>query len=136
MPAGPQNSNVALVLVDHGSRSEAANRSLEHVAREVGRLAGDRYVAVLPAHMDIASPTVSEAFDAAVAAGAGFVVVVLYFLAPGRHSETDVPRLAAEAAARHPGLAHAVSASLGPHDALVSLVLDRAVEALANAQRA
>jgi sirohydrochlorin ferrochelatase len=135
MHAGPETSDVALVLVDHGSRNEGSNRSLEKVAREVERLSGQRYVAVLAAHMDLASPTIADAFDAAVAAGARFVVVVLYFLAPGRHSETDVPRLAAEAAARHPGLGHIVSASLGPHAALSSLALDRATEALAAARK-
>jgi sirohydrochlorin ferrochelatase len=136
MNSGPETGGVALVLVDHGSRSEAANRSLEEVAREVGRLAAGRYVAVLPAHMDIASPTIAEAFDAAVAAGARTVVVVLYFLAPGRHSETDVPRLVAEAAARHPGVGFTVSPSLGPHAALASLVLEKAADALAGAQKA
>jgi sirohydrochlorin cobaltochelatase len=136
MHADPQTTDVALVLVDHGSRSDDANRSLEDVAREVGRLSGSRYVAVLPAHMDLVSPTISDAFDAAVAAGARLVVVVLYFLAPGRHSDADVPRLAAEAAARHPGLAHVVSSSLGPHPALNALVLERAAEALAKAPKA
>ena len=121
---------VALVVVDHGSRAEASNNSLEDVVREIAALAGDRYVAVLPAHMELAAPTIADAFDAAVAGGAGFVVVALYFLAPGRHSENDVPRLAADAAARHPGLGFAVTASLGPHAALSMLVLDRAAEVL------
>ena len=121
---------VALVVVDHGSRAEASNSSLEDVVREIAALAGDRYVAVLPAHMELAAPTIADAFDAAVAGGAGFVVVALYFLAPGRHSENDVPRLAADAAARHPGLGFAVTASLGPHSALSTLALDRAAEVL------
>lgn len=121
-----------LVLVDHGSRSAASNASLEAVAREVAGLAGGRYLAVLPAHMELASPSIAEAFDEAVALGASFVVVAQYFLAPGRHSETDVPKLAAEAAARHPGLGYAVAASLGPHVALSRLVLERAAEAVAD----
>lgn len=121
------SSRVALVIVDHGSRNPASNASLERVAAEVGALAGDRYVVVLPAHMELAHPSIADAFDTAVSAGAGFVVVALYFLAPGRHSAEDVPRLAAEAAARHPGLGHAVTSSLGPHRALHELVLERAV---------
>ena len=121
---------VALVIVDHGSRNEASNAALDDVAREVAAMSGDRYVAVLAAHMDLATPTVADAFDAAVAAGAAFVVVALYFLAPGRHSETDIPRLAAEAAARHPGVDFAVTASLGPDPTLAALTLERAAEAL------
>ncbi len=129
------DSNVALVLVDHGSRSAAANASLEVVAREVAAMADGRYLAVLAAHMEIASPTVGDAFDAAVAAGAECVVVCLYFLAPGRHSIEDVPRLAAEAAARHPGLRYEVSTPLGPDPAVSSLVLTRALEALTHRHR-
>lgn len=119
-------SRVALVIVDHGSRNPASNASLDLVAAEVAGLAGDRYVAVLAAHMEFASLSIAEAFDAAVAAGADFVVVALYFLAPGRHSVEDVPRLAAEAAARHAGMGFAVTSSLGPHPALSALVLERA----------
>ena len=98
--------------------------------RDVTARAGDRYVAVLAAHMDLAAPTIGEAFDAAVRAGAGFVVVALYFLAPGRHSESDVPRLVAEAASRHPGVGFTVTPSLGPDPGLVELVLARAQASL------
>jgi hypothetical protein len=126
----PASPKTALVLVDHGSRSDRANASLEDVARQVAALAGDRFVAVLAAHMEIAAPSVADAFDAAVAAGAEVVVVVLYFLAPGRHSESDVPRLAAEAAARHPGIGYSVTRPLGPDPALSALALARATEAI------
>lgn len=121
---------MVLVVVDHGSRAAASNASLDAVVREIAGLAGDRYMAVLPAHMDLASPSIADAFDEAVARGAAFVVVAQYFLAPGRHSENDVPRLTAEAAARHPGVGFVIAASLGPHAVLSSLVLDRAAEAL------
>lgn len=121
-----EGTPVALVIVDHGSRNPASNAALDIVAAEVAELAGDRYLAVLPAHMELARPSIDDAFASAVAAGAGFVVVALYFLAPGRHSADDVPRLAAEAAARHPGLGHVVTGSLGPHRVLHDLLLERA----------
>ncbi len=128
-PAG-KSSSIALVVVDHGSRNEASNASLEAAVRDIAVLAGDRYVAVLPAHMDLASPTIAEAFDAAVAAGASLIVVALYFLAPGRHSESDAPRLAAEAAGRHPGIEFVVTACLGPDMSISGLVVARAEAAL------
>jgi sirohydrochlorin ferrochelatase len=120
----------ALVLVDHGSRSAASNASLEEVTRQIEAMAGDRFVAVLPSHMEIAAPSIADAFASAVAAGAELVVVALYFLAPGRHSEQDVPRLAAEAAAGHPGIEFAVTTSLGPDEMLSALVLARVAETL------
>lgn len=125
-----KKARVAVVVVDHGSRSDVSNATLDDVVREVAALGGDRFAAVLAAHMDLAKPTIADAFDSAVAAGAGFVVFALYFLAPGRHSETDVPRLAAEAAAHHPGVGFAVTASLGPDTALSALVLERVAQVL------
>ena len=120
----------ALIIVDHGSRRDDSNRALDDVASEVSLLAGDAYVAVLAAHMDVAAPTIADAFDRAAAAGAEFVIVAQYFLGPGRHSEADVPRLAAAAAARHRGIGFAVTGPLGPDRALSELVLCRAAAAL------
>lgn len=121
---------IALVVVDHGSRNPAANASLEETVRQVQASSGGAYVAVLAAHMELAPPGLGTAVDEAVAAGAQEVVVALYFLSPGRHSETDVPRLVAEAASRHPAIRFHVTAALGPHRSLAALVLERASDAL------
>ncbi len=114
----------AIVLVDHGSRRSRANDSLEQVAEWVREAAPGRIV--LAAHMELAPPSVADAVDACAARGATEVVVVPYFLAPGRHSTEDIPRLAREAAERHPGLAVRVTAPLGPDAKLAGLVLERA----------
>ena len=45
------------------------------------------------AHMELAAPTLEQAFDACVSDGAREIVVHPYFLAPGRHSTDDIPRL-------------------------------------------
>ena len=60
---------------------------------------------VQPAHMELAEPSIATAFDACVAAGATTVVVAPYFLGPGRHWDSDIPALAAAAAAVIPGSA-------------------------------
>jgi len=116
----------AIVLVDHGSRRAEANRTLEEMAALVRAAAPGRVVRA--AHMELAAPSVAEAVDACVAEGAREVVVVPYFLAPGRHSTCDIPRLAREAAARHPGVAVRVAEPLGAHPKLAELVLERATD--------
>ena len=55
------------------------------------------------------------------------MVVAPYFLGPGRHWTEDIPRLAREAAALHPGVVHLVSAPLGLHES-IARVLDERVE--------
>jgi sirohydrochlorin ferrochelatase len=113
----------AVVLVDHGSRERAANAQLARIARALRRrLAGQR---VAVAHLSLVAPGVGEAIDACVARGAREIVVVPYFLAPGRHATRDVPRLAREAAARHPRVRVRVAEALGVHAGLVDAVCDR-----------
>ena len=117
----------AILLVDHGSRVLAANAQLEEVARLVERTAGDGTL-VRAAHMELASPSIPEGIDALVADGATEIVVVPYFLAPGRHATEDVPRIAHEAVEKYPALTLRVAEPLGVHPLLAELVLFRAAE--------
>lgn len=116
----------AVLLVDHGSRRAEANRTLDEVAELVRARRPDWIVQV--AHMELASPGIAEGLAACLAKGAHEVVVHPYFLAPGRHSTRDIPRMVREAAASHPGLGALrvrVSEPLGSHPALVDAILDR-----------
>jgi len=112
----------ALIIVDHGSRLEEANRMLERLAGHLRRLSGQ---AVHVAHMELAEPSIAQAFDAAVAGGAEFVFVFPCLVAPGRHSRRDIPAQCAAAAARHPGLKWHCSGPIGADEMLARLILDR-----------
>jgi sirohydrochlorin ferrochelatase len=57
------------------------------------------------------------------------VTVAQWFLGPGRHSTKDIPRLAEEAARRHPGVTWRVAAPLGADERLVEALLARVEEA-------
>jgi sirohydrochlorin ferrochelatase len=113
----------AILLVDHGSRRNQANEQLERLAELVAERVPDVIVRV--AHMEIAAPDIAHGIDACVADGAKEIVVHPYFLAPGNHSTNDIPRLAHDAASRHPGLSVRVSEPLGLHPKLVDVILDR-----------
>lgn len=117
-----------IVIVDHGSRVERSNELLNDVV--------DRFRAqmdwsiVEPAHMELAEPTIADAFAACVRQGAKLVVVHPYFLLPGRHWREDIPRLAAAAAADHEGVQIVVTPPLGIHDLMSEIMQDRIVERL------
>ena len=113
----------AILLVDHGSRRDEANLVLDEVASLLRRRRPDWIVHA--AHMELAAPSLDDAFDSCVADGAEEIVVHPYFLAPGRHSTDDIPRLVAAATRRHPQIRVRISEPLGVHDHVVDAVLDR-----------
>ena len=115
-----------ILLVDHGSRRPEANAQLEALAERLRRRVPGEVVAI--AHLELAEPTLAQGLDACVAAGACEIVVHPYFLGPGSHTARDIPRLVAEAAARHPGVAVRVSQPLGLHEKIVDVVLERVEE--------
>ncbi len=117
------NPATALILVDHGSRFHGANDMLLDVVEMVKQLSG--LTRVYPAHMELAEPSIRQAFEQAVREGATAVVVHPYFLSPGRHSTTDIPRMVEEAAAAFPGVQHCVTAPLGVHPKIGEVVLER-----------
>jgi sirohydrochlorin ferrochelatase len=86
----------------------------------------ERYPIVEPAHMEIAEPSIASAFAKCVARGASRVVVCPFFLGPGKHWTLDIPRLTAEAAAKHPHIKFHVAPTLGIDELILDLLDKRA----------
>jgi sirohydrochlorin ferrochelatase len=112
----------AILLVDHGSRRADANATLDAIA-ELVRARTDALVAV--AHLELASPSIEEAITA-IGDRVRDLVVVPYFLAPGRHVSEDVPRRVREAARAFPSMRVRIAEPLGVDPLLAELVLARA----------
>ncbi|CAM9635230.1 unnamed protein product, partial [Hapterophycus canaliculatus] len=103
--------NLGVIVCDHGSRRENANAMLFEVAERYRSFSG--FDIVEAAHMELAEPSIDQAFDRCVAAGASKVVLHPFFLSPGRHVTSDIPALMTAAAKRHPEVAWVVSEPLG-----------------------
>ncbi len=114
----------ALLIVDHGSVKEEANRMLEDVAELVRRKRPDLIVHI--AHMELAEPTIEQGVSACVEDGATEVIVHPYMLSPGRHATTDIPSMAQDAVQGFPNLKFSVTGPLGLHDKIGEVVLERA----------
>ena len=124
---------LAIIIVDHGSRLEVSNQSLLSVVEMFQ--ADSSYEIVEPAHMEIAEPTIAMALDRCVEQGARFVVVHPYFLAPGKHWQHDIPQLVAEAARQHPNIGYVVSEPLGPHPTMCQIMMERIQQAISTVSR-
>jgi sirohydrochlorin ferrochelatase len=117
------NKTPALLIIDHGSRKQDANDMLSEVARMVQSMS--KFAIVHYAHMEIAEPTIQQGFDSCVAAGAVEIIVHPFFLSPGRHSTTDIPRMVAQAAEKHPNVGFQITEPLGLHPKIGELILER-----------
>jgi sirohydrochlorin ferrochelatase len=114
----------ALLIVDHGSRSETANRTLEEMAALIQRLRPELIVEF--AHMEIAEPTIEQGVSACVRRGAGEIAVHPYMLVPGRHAVEDIPGMTKAVATRFPDVRIRVTRPLGVDEKIARVVLERA----------
>ena len=114
-----------IVIVDHGSTREESNRMLEEVADLFAKRFAQQYDIVEPAHMELAEPSIATAYARCVQRGAQRVIVCPFFLGPGKHWTSDIPRLTAEAARQHPGTRYHVTMTLGIDDLILDLLEKR-----------
>lgn len=112
-----------LIIVDHGSRRRESNEMLHTAADRFA--AQSKYTIVEPAHMELAEPTIAQAFTKCVTRGAREIVVFPYFLSPGRHWTEDIPALVKAAAKDHPHVRWLVTAPFGLHPGMLDVINDR-----------
>ena len=113
----------AIVVVGHGSRREEANRDVIDVAKSIAVRGG--FPIVEAAFLEIARPTIDEAFSTCVALGATEVIVHPYFLSPGRHTRGDLPVEVRTAASRHTGLSYRITEPLSAHPLVIEAAIER-----------
>ena len=121
-------SQIGVIIVDHGSVRDQSNQLLEQIVAQFRTQCG--YGIVEPAHMELAEPSISTAFTQCVAQGAGRIVVIPYFLGPGKHWDSDIPRLTAAAAAQHNGTRFQIAQPIGTHALMQDIIAARLAECL------
>lgn len=117
-----------IILVDHGSRLAESNRLVETVAVALQSRFPNELDIVEPAHMELAEPSIATAYGRCVARGATEIVVLPYFLGPGRHWTTDIPALTAAAAVPFPQSTFQIAGTLGLDDLMLQLLFKRLQE--------
>jgi len=116
----------AVLLVAHGSPVPAANRNLLEMVEAVR--ARGVYPIVEPAFLEGAEPSIPAGIDACVNRGADSVLVIPYFLLPGRHVVRDLPDFVQQAQERYPHVQFVLGKHLSGHEALAEIVLERVTE--------
>ena len=116
----------ALIIIDHGSKVEEANKMLSLIAEKLKDRNNTGYGIIEYCHMELASPTLEDAFRECIRNGAKEIVVHPYFLVPGRHSKSDIPGMVNKLIGNYPGVKCTVSEPLGLHDKIIDVILERA----------
>ncbi len=116
----------ALLLIAHGSRRAEANADLEFVAAEMRRR--NLFAVVQCSYLELAVPDICAGGAKCVAAGATSVVLLPYFLSPGKHVTEDLANARDSLAAEFPRVAFKLAAPLAGHPSLLDAVADRARE--------
>lgn len=130
LPDDVTADEIGVIVVDHGSRRAESNDMLLDVVSMFERLSP--WPIIEPAHMELAEPSIATAFRRCVERGAKLVVVHPYFLLPGKHWHTDIPRLTGEAAAPFQGVRWLVTAPLGQHALMAQIMNARITHCLAH----
>jgi sirohydrochlorin cobaltochelatase len=128
MVRGSPGGRLGLLVVGHGSRRAAANDLLVAVTEALAARVPAH--AVEAAYLEIAHPTIAEAYALLVAAGCERIVVHPYFLYPGAHTTTDIPAALAAAAAAHGAVPWTLTEPLNLDPRIVDVVADRVATAL------
>jgi sirohydrochlorin ferrochelatase len=118
----------ALLLIAHGSRRPEANADLDLLAADLRARGG--YLIVQPSYLELCEPGIVAGGETCVAAGAATVVMLPYFLSPGRHVVEDLAAARDELGRRHPAVRFVLADPLGRHPLMQQVVAERAQEAL------
>lgn len=120
------NSELALLIVAHGSRNPEANEELLALCVKLR----SRFPVVEPAFLEIASPGIPQAGENCAAKGASQVVIVPYFLSPGVHVSEDLETARKELASSFPTVEFILAGPIGLHPMVEQILIDRVHEAI------
>jgi len=113
----------AILIVDHGTRNEAAREMLARLAASIAEARPDWLVE--HAHMELVQPDFDAGIDRLVDRGATHIHVHLHFLGAGYHVRETIPELVAKAGARHATVTIETGEPLGHDPRIADLVIDR-----------
>jgi sirohydrochlorin ferrochelatase len=112
------------LLIAHGSRRAEANADLEFVAAAIH--ARGRYPVVQVSFLELAEPSIDAGGALCIDAGATDVILLPYFLSPGKHVVEDLTAARDRLTNRFPGVRFALAEPLGPHPLLLDVLEERA----------
>ena len=119
---------VALLLIAHGSRRPEANADLDYVAEQLR--ARGRYPVIQVSYLELVEPSIAAGGALCVERGATDVILLPYFLSPGKHVVEDLAAARDRLSERFPDIRFALAEPLGRHQLILDVLEKRAQESL------
>lgn len=119
-------NSTEIILLGHGSRRAEANQELSVVAEKVSLLLGQPVTA---AYMSHGRPSLPEAVEVKIKAGALRLVIMPLFLFRGVHVTVDIHEELREIRDQNPRVEIVFTRELGADDGIASLAVQRIREA-------
>ena len=101
------------ILVAHGSRREVANQEIADFSNSVSQAKTGSFDLMSHAFWELAEPSIEQAIDSQVAAGATEIKLFPYFLAQGSHVAKDLPSVLHQKREQYPALTLTLLPHLG-----------------------
>ena len=117
----------AIILFGHGARDPEWARPLERLREVV--LARQAGTDVRLAFLEFMQPSLAEALEQVILAGAAHVRVVPVFLAQGGHVKRDVPEILAAVAQKFPAVKLEMTLALGESPGVLSAMAEEILRA-------
>ena len=114
----------SLLIVAHGSRREASNEEVRHLAKLIADSQNCEFAEVSAAFLEIAEPSIPQGLEDCIKRGASEVVVFPYFLAAGRHVVEDIPAEILPVVEKYPGVKVRLASHLGLSSQLPDVILE------------
>lgn len=117
----------AVILFGHGARNAEWAEPFHRIRAAMESAAPDVPVAL--GFLELMRPTLDESIDAFLADGVTEITVVPIFMAGGSHVKKDLPRMAADAMDRHPGLTITIAPPVGEAESVIAAMAAYALNA-------
>lgn len=112
----------SLILVAHGSRRKVSNIEIIQIATQLQPQVVDTYQYTGHAFLELAQPSIPDAIEQALEAGATEVTILPYFLSAGRHVSVDVPALVSQKQEQYPNVIFKLGPYLGGAKGIIDLL--------------
>jgi len=117
---------VALLLIAHGSKRQAANNDLVTLAE----MLRDKNIfdQIEIAYLEVVEPTIPQGACACIEQGATEVLMFPYFLSAGNHVQHDLEQHRLQLANEYRHVRFTLCPPLGLHPLMIDIVCDRIAE--------